>query len=108
MEVILGGLTFTGSLMAAGKLQEVLPAAADHIQGTEPRQLPCCSPSRLAVAVYLVLHPDAQDLFPFIVAICAGLRCAADHSDRRRGHADGDLAVEFLRRACPLRRWDLC
>src|SRR5271157_3847826 len=25
MEVILGGLTFTGSLMAAGKLQEVLP-----------------------------------------------------------------------------------
>ena len=25
MEVILGSLTFTGSLMAAGKLQEVLP-----------------------------------------------------------------------------------
>ena len=25
MEVILGALTFTGSLMAAGKLQEVLP-----------------------------------------------------------------------------------
>ena len=25
MEVILGGLTFTGSLMAAGKLQEILP-----------------------------------------------------------------------------------
>src|SRR5438045_9622917 len=25
MEVILGGLTFTGSLMAAGKLQELLP-----------------------------------------------------------------------------------
>ena len=25
MEVILGSLTFTGSLMAAGKLQEILP-----------------------------------------------------------------------------------
>ncbi len=25
LEVILGGLTFTGSLMAAGKLQEILP-----------------------------------------------------------------------------------
>ena len=31
VEVILGGLTFTGSLMAAGKLQEILPAAPDHI-----------------------------------------------------------------------------
>ena len=37
-EVILGFLTFTGSLMAAGKLQEVMPDAADHLQGPERRQ----------------------------------------------------------------------
>ncbi len=37
MEVILGSLTFTGSLMAAGKLQEVHAAAPHHLQGTKHR-----------------------------------------------------------------------
>ena len=38
MEVILGSLTFTGSLMAAGKLQELLPQRPITYQGTESRQ----------------------------------------------------------------------
>ena len=33
MEVILGSLTFTGSLMAAGKLQEILPQRPLTYQG---------------------------------------------------------------------------
>ena len=44
LEVIIGSLTFTGSLMAAGKLQELLPqrpiAYRDRISSTFP-----CSPS---------------------------------------------------------------
>ncbi len=38
-EVLLGFLTCTGSLMAAGKLQEVMPHAPDHLQRAEHHQL---------------------------------------------------------------------
>ena len=38
LEVILGFLTFTGSLMAAGKLQEIDPDAADHLPRPERHQ----------------------------------------------------------------------
>ena len=38
LEVIIGSLTFTGSLIAAGKLQENSAAAADGLQGAELRQ----------------------------------------------------------------------
>jgi H+-translocating NAD(P) transhydrogenase subunit beta len=68
MEVILGSLTFTGSLMAAGKLQEILPQRPITYKGQNVVNL-----SLLAVAiglsVYLVLHPGARSLFPFIVGI---------------------------------------
>ena len=68
MEVILGSLTFSGSLMAAGKLQEVLPQRPITYRGQNLVNL-----SLLAVAVglsaYLVLHPGARNLFPFIVGI---------------------------------------
>ncbi len=37
MEVILGGLTFTGSLMAAGKLQEILPQRPITYKGDHRR-----------------------------------------------------------------------
>ena len=40
MEVILGGLTFTGSLMAAGKLQEVLPQRPITYKGQNLVNLP--------------------------------------------------------------------
>jgi H+-translocating NAD(P) transhydrogenase subunit beta len=56
MEVILGGLTFTGSLMAAGKLQEDPAAAAHHLQRPELRQ-PRLLAIAVAIAVYLVLNP---------------------------------------------------
>ena len=42
-EVVIGGLTFTGSLMAAAKLQELLPGAPDHLPGPERLQLRRCS-----------------------------------------------------------------
>src|ERR1700692_2202739 len=68
MEVILGSLTFTGSLMAAGKLQEILPQRPITFKGQTIVTLALLAIS-VAVAGYLVMHPDATRLFPLIVAI---------------------------------------
>jgi H+-translocating NAD(P) transhydrogenase subunit beta len=68
MEVILGGLTFTGSLMAAGKLQEILPQRPITYKGQNLVNLGLLGVA-VAVAVYLVLHPEARQLFPIMVAI---------------------------------------
>jgi NAD(P) transhydrogenase subunit beta len=68
MEVILGGLTFTGSLMAAGKLQEVLPQRPITYKGQNLVNLLLFTVA-VASAVYLVLHPGARQLFPLVVGI---------------------------------------
>jgi len=68
MEVILGGLTFTGSLMAAGKLQEVLPQRPITYKGQNLVNLLLFTVA-VAGAVYLVLHPEAKQLFPVVVGI---------------------------------------
>jgi NAD(P) transhydrogenase subunit beta len=68
MEVILGSLTFTGSLMAAGKLQEVLPQRPLTYKGQNLVNLSLLAIA-IVVAVYLVLHPWETYLFPFIVGI---------------------------------------
>ena len=67
-EVILGSLTFTGSLMAAGKLQEVLPQRPITYKGQNLVNLGLLALSIL-VAVVLVLHPGAKWLFPVIVLV---------------------------------------
>src|SRR5450432_592672 len=68
MEVILGGLTFTGSLMAAGKLQEILPQRPITYKGQNLVNL-----AFMLIAVgsagYLVAHPGATHLFPVMVFI---------------------------------------
>jgi NAD(P) transhydrogenase subunit beta len=68
MEVILGALTFTGSLMAAGKLQEILPQRPITYRGQNFVNLSLLAIS-LGLAVYLVLHPGAKQLFPFMIFI---------------------------------------
>jgi H+-translocating NAD(P) transhydrogenase subunit beta len=68
MEVILGGLTFTGSLMAAGKLQELLPQRPITYKGQNIVNLGLLAVA-VALAVYLVLHPEAKQLFPVMVGI---------------------------------------
>jgi NAD(P) transhydrogenase subunit beta len=68
MEVILGALTFTGSLMAAGKLQEVLPQRPITYRGQNFVNLSLLAIA-VGIAVYLVLHPGAKQLFPLIVGI---------------------------------------
>ena len=68
VEVILGGLTVTGSLMAAGKLQEILPQRPLTYKGQNLVNFLLLAIA-IVIAVYLVLHPEARMLFPFMVAI---------------------------------------
>src|SRR5437667_1979161 len=57
MEVILGSLTFTGSLMAAGKLQEILPQRPITYRGQNIVNLSLLAIA-VGVAAYLVQHPE--------------------------------------------------
>jgi len=68
IEVILGGLTFTGSLMAAGKLQEIVPTRPITYKGQNLINL-----SLLAIAVgsaiCLVARPEQWWLFIVILVL---------------------------------------
>ncbi len=68
MEVILGSLTFAGSLMAAGKLQEILPQRPITYRGQNFVNLGLLGVA-IAVAVVLVNHPERTQLFPLILGI---------------------------------------
>ena len=68
LEVILGALTFTGSLMAAGKLQEVLPQRPITYKGQNFVNLGLLAVA-VGIAVMLVLHPEKMMLFPLMIGI---------------------------------------
>src|SRR5436305_1766519 len=68
MEVILGGLTFTGSLMAAVKLQEIVPQRPLTYKGQNFVNL-LLLVGAIVVAVYLVLNPGARELFPVMLGV---------------------------------------
>jgi H+-translocating NAD(P) transhydrogenase subunit beta len=68
MEVILGSLTFTGSLMAAGKLQEILPQRPITYKGQNFVNLALLGIA-IIIAVTLVLHPEQTRLFPAMIFI---------------------------------------
>ncbi|HEY3928779.1 MAG TPA: NAD(P)(+) transhydrogenase (Re/Si-specific) subunit beta [Candidatus Koribacter sp.] len=67
-EVILGGLTFTGSLMAAGKLQEVLPQRPITYKGQNIVNFLLMA-TAVTLAVMLVINPGQKQFFPIIVGI---------------------------------------
>jgi NAD(P) transhydrogenase subunit beta len=68
LEVLLGFLTFTASLMAFGKLQEILPQRPITFRGQNVANL-----SLLALAVasggYMVFRPETSWLFPVFGAL---------------------------------------
>jgi NAD/NADP transhydrogenase beta subunit len=68
MEVILGSLTFTGSLMAAGKLQEILPQRPITYKGQNFVNLGLLALS-VAVAVFMVFRPDQTEIFHVLLVI---------------------------------------
>jgi NAD(P) transhydrogenase subunit beta len=68
MEVIIGSLTFTGSLIAAGKLQELLPQRPIVYKGQNIVSLSILG-AAVVLAVALVIHPQNTVLFPIMVVV---------------------------------------
>jgi H+-translocating NAD(P) transhydrogenase subunit beta len=68
MEVILGSLTFTGSLMAAGKLQEILPQRPITYKGQNFVNLAVLAVA-VIIAIVLVVQPERVYLYPLIVVL---------------------------------------
>ncbi len=66
VEVILGSLTVTASLMAAGKLQEVLPQRPITYRGQNLVNLSLLA-GAIAAGVYLAFNPAASALFPVLI-----------------------------------------
>jgi NAD(P) transhydrogenase subunit beta len=67
-EVILGFLTFTGSLMAAGKLQEILPGRPITYRGQLAVNFLILG-GAIACAAGLVINPQWTFLFPLLVIL---------------------------------------
>src|SRR5437016_6960450 len=67
-EVLLGFLTFTGSLMAAGKLQEIIPTRPITYRGQNLINFSLLGAAALGCVV-LVLNPERQWLFPLIIGL---------------------------------------
>lgn len=68
IEVLLGFLTFTASLMAFGKLQELLPQRPVTYRGQNFVNIGILALA-IGTAVYLVLHPGSIPLFLFMAAL---------------------------------------
>ena len=101
LEVFFGFLTFTGSLMAFGKLQGFCPA---HRSPTRARTRSNIGMfvAALALLVLVVLDPSRTALFYRDGHDRLVRRRPVRDPDRRRGHAGGDLAAQLVRR--PRRR----
>src|SRR5579864_3599836 len=68
LEVIIGSLTFTGSVIAAGKLQEILPQRPIVYKGQNIVSLSVLG-AAILLAVALVVNPNAPYLFPIMVVV---------------------------------------
>ncbi len=68
LEVIIGSLTFTGSLIAAGKLQEILPLRPIIYKGQNFVSLSVLG-AAIVLAIAMVVHPNQGILFPIMIAV---------------------------------------
>jgi NAD(P) transhydrogenase subunit beta len=68
VEVLLGFLTCTGSLMAAGKLQEVIPTRPITYRGQNAVNFTLLAIA-VAAGVGLILDPTQWQLFPVVIAL---------------------------------------
>jgi NAD(P) transhydrogenase subunit beta len=67
-EVLLGYLTCTGSLMAAGKLQEILPTRPLTYRNQNVINLGLLGVA-IVIAIVLVFRPETSWLFPIVIAL---------------------------------------
>jgi NAD(P) transhydrogenase subunit beta len=68
LEVIIGSLSFTGSLIAAGKLQEILPQRPITYRGQNFVSLSVLG-AALVLALILIIHPEYSILFIAMVVV---------------------------------------
>ena len=68
LEVVIGSLTFTGSVIAAGKLQEILPQRPITYKGQNVVSLTTLG-AAIAMIVILVFHPEYTHLFEAMVVV---------------------------------------
>ena len=68
LEVIIGSLTVTGSLIAAGKLQEILPQRPITYKGQNIVSLSILC-AAIILMLILVVHPEYTYLFPVMVGV---------------------------------------
>jgi H+-translocating NAD(P) transhydrogenase subunit beta len=68
VEMLLGFLTFTGSLMAAGKLQEILPTRPIVYRGQNFVNLSLFT-AAAGLGVALILHPEQTWMFPIFAGL---------------------------------------
>src|SRR6266853_4472754 len=68
LEVVIGSLTFTGSLMAAGKLQGLLPGSPITYRGQNVFNITLLA-TVVGTLIYLVFTPTASTLFFVIVGL---------------------------------------
>jgi NAD(P) transhydrogenase subunit beta len=68
LEVILGYMTFTGSLMAFGKLQDLVPSRPIVYKGQNVVNLSLLALA-VGIAVYLVMNPGRSELFPAVAGL---------------------------------------
>ncbi|TVR55426.1 MAG: NAD(P)(+) transhydrogenase (Re/Si-specific) subunit beta, partial [Puniceicoccaceae bacterium] len=67
-EVLLGFMTFTGSLMAAGKLQEIIPTRPIVYRGQNIINFAILG-GAIACGIALVINPELTYLFPILVVL---------------------------------------
>ena len=92
LETLLGFLTCTASLMAFGKLQEILPTRPITFKGQNFVNLGIFALA-VIVGVMLVMSPEKTYLFPILAVLSLDFRCDVDCADWRRGHAYGHCAA---------------
>ena len=97
IETVLGYLTCTASIMAFGKLQEIVPTRPMTYKGQNFVNLLLFAFAGV-LGVWMIVAPAPPWVFPHFHRIVAGVRRAADSTNRRRRYANRDRAVEFLRR----------
>ena len=68
LEVIVGSLTFTGSLIAAGKLQEILPQRPITYKGQNVVSLSALG-GAIVLMLILMVHPEYTHLFQAMIVV---------------------------------------